>query len=67
MVGVPAAELNHIFTGLHLVLADRARLARLLGLAVVELLDLLLAEPLRDLSDLVAEVEQLLSAGKRTS
>lgn len=58
---MPAAQFNHILADLDLVLADRTLLAGFLHLAMQQLLDFLLAQPLGDLADLVSEFQQLLS------
>jgi hypothetical protein len=67
VVGVLALELNHVFPHLHLVLAHRTRLSHLLHLSVVQPLDLLLTQSLRNLSYLVAQVKQLLYKADCTS
>lgn len=67
MVGVPTRQLNHYFLQLQLVLADRATLVCMLVSFVVQLLDFLLGESLRDFANFVTEVEELLSKGVATS
>jgi hypothetical protein len=67
VVGVLALQLDHVFPHLHLVLAHWARLSHLLHLSVVQPLNLLLAQSLRNLSYLVAQVKQLLHKDDCTS
>jgi hypothetical protein len=54
VVGMLAPQVDHVIAHLHLILADRAGVSVLLHLAVVQLLDFLFAQPLRDLADLIA-------------
>jgi hypothetical protein len=67
MVNMFALQLNHHFPHFHFVLADWAMLSGLLHPPVGEPFDLLLAESLGNLADLVSQFKQLLNVKLVTS
>ncbi len=61
MVGVPAGELDDHLLQLQLALTDGTTLLRFFVVPVIQLFDLLLGKALRDLTDFVPQIEELLS------